>query len=336
MHVLLKILIYLLIVPVVVFILIFLSTSIFEKAFLYSGAVKYGVTFTPNYATYLKLDWQKTYLQILDELKVKNLRLPSYWDVLQPEMDKYDFSETDFMLNEAVKREARVILVVGQRQPRWPECHIPKWARSITTEQRQQKTLEFVQNVVERYKNNRSVRAYQVENEPFVNWFGECEIADKDFLLKEVQLVKNLDKKKPIIITDSGEWGSWIDSISSSDILGVSVYRTAYNPNLGIYTNYPFTPAMYNLKASIIKRLTQDKRIIISELQTEPWLSGSDSSQNSPLKQNQLFSLESFKDHINFAQKTGFDEAYLWGVEWWYFMEKNGYPEYLDFAKTLF
>jgi len=325
-----------LIVPVVVFILILLLTSIFEKTYTFSGEVKYGVTFTPKYATYLKLDWQKTYLQILDELKVKNLRLPSYWDRLQPEMDQDDFSETDFMLNEAVKREARVMLVVGQRQPRWPECHIPKWARSLTSEQRQTKTLEFVQKVVDRYKDNKSVWAYQVENEPFVNWFGECEITDKDFLQKEVQLVKNLDKKKPVIITDSGEWGSWIDAISAGDILGISVYRTAYNPNLGIYTNYPFTPTMYNLKASIVKKLTQDKRVIISELQAEPWLSGNDSSPESPLKQNQLFSLENFKDNINFTQKTGFDESYLWGVEWWYFMEANGHPEYLQFAKTLF
>src|SRR3989344_9696516 len=75
--------------------------------------VNFGVTFSPRYAEYLNLDWQKTYLKILDQLKVKNLRLPSYWDSLEPEEGQYDFSQTDFMLSGAKKAGARVILVVG-------------------------------------------------------------------------------------------------------------------------------------------------------------------------------------------------------------------------------
>jgi hypothetical protein len=49
-----------------------------------------------------------------------------------------------------------------------------------------------------------------------------------------------------------------------------------------------------------------------------------------------IFSARDFKKYVNFAQKTGFDEVYLWGVEWWYFMKEKGYPEYLEYAKNLF
>lgn len=299
--------------------------------------VEFGVSFSPRHARYLKLDWQKTYLQVLNDLGVKNLRLASYWDILQPKEDKYDFSETDFMVTEAEKAGAKIILVLGARQPRWPECHIPKWARSLTIQQRQKKTLQFIKQVIEKYKTSSAIEFYQVENEPFAYWFGEdCDILDKEFLKKEIELVKIMDGNKPIIVTDSGEWGSWVESANFADILGISIYRNSYNPTLSLYVSYPFTPWMYSTKADIVKKLTQGKKVIISELQTEPWLSDKDTKENSILKHSQLFSLESFKANIDFARKTGFDQAYLWGVEWWYFMDKNGYPQYLDFAKSLF
>mgnify|MGYP001582535292 FL=1 len=79
-----------------------------------------------------------------------------------------------------------------------------------------------------------------------------------------------------------------------------------------------------------------NQKTIITELQTEPWLSQKDSSEGTPQKQAQIFSIKDFKDNIIYAKKTGFDEMYLWGVEWWYFMGAQGYPQYLDFARTLF
>lgn len=309
---------------------------IFEKTYP-KKQVKFGVSFSPGYARYLNLDWQKTYLQILDELKVKHLRLSGYWDIIEAEPQKYDFSETDFMLTEAEKRELRVILIVGARQPRWPECHYPNWASKLSVSQRQQKTLELIQKVVERYKDKKSIWAYQVENEPFAWWFGEnCDPPNSEFLQSEVALVKELDKKRPVIITDSGELGWWVDSINPADILGISVYRQSFNSPLNLYIPYPVSPGMYALKAGLIKRLYQNKKIIISELQTEPWLSDKDARENLPLRHNQLFSLANFKSNIEFAKKIGFDEAYLWGVEWWYFMDKMGYSEYLEYAKTIF
>ncbi|MDP3758400.1 MAG: beta-galactosidase, partial [Candidatus Daviesbacteria bacterium] len=78
-----------------------------------SQPVKFGVTFTPKYAQYLELDWQETYIQMLDNLHVRSLRLSSFWDILEPERGEYDFAETDYLLAEAGKRDAKVILVVG-------------------------------------------------------------------------------------------------------------------------------------------------------------------------------------------------------------------------------
>lgn len=308
-------------------VIIIAAQLIYNAFYNFQIPLRYGVSFSPRYARYLNLDWQKVYIQILDDLKVKNLRIPTYWTSMQPEIDKFDFQETDFMTSEAEKRGARVILVVGVRQPRWPECHVPNWAKNLSTKERQAKILQFVQKTVERYKANKSIWAYQVENEPFVGWFGEnCDPVDKNFFQQELNLVRKLDSK-PIVITDSGEWSLWTEAKKLSDILGISLYRKAYNSLFG-YINYPFPPVFYQLKSS-------NKKTIIAELQSEPWVQKA--VTDTPLEQQiKLFSLADFQSNINYAQKTGFDEAYFWGVEWWYWMAENGYPQYLDFAKPLF
>lgn len=304
-----------------------------------NSQINFGVTFSPKYARFLGLDFQKTYIQILDELKVRNLRLPSYWDNLEKEKGIYDFADTDFLLNEAEKRGARVLLVVGARQPRWPECHYPDWSKKLSVTQRQEKTLEFIQKVVERYRDNSAIWAYQVENEPFAWWFGEgCDKPDAKFLQQEVVLVKKLDPKKLIVITDSGESGFWVDSIANADILGSSIYRKSYNSLLKMYIPYPFPAGFYRLKAKIVTKLPnqQNKKVIVSELQSEPWLANITPEESTPKGQAKLFSLNDFKQNMEFVKEIGFEENYLWGVEWWYWMEKQGYPQYLDFAKTIF
>lgn len=325
-------------IGILIFFLVSLAVINFiEKQTLLKSGLKFGVTYSPRYARYLDLDWKKTYLQILDELEVRNLRLPTYWDILEKEEGIYDFSETDFLLSEAEKRGAKVILVVGARQPRWPECHVPSWAKIISLDERQQKTLELIDQVVKRYKDNKSIWAYQVENEPFAFWFGEsCDRADRKFLQTEVDLVKKLDNDKKIVITDSGEIGFWLDSITFGDILGSSVYRKSYNSLINSYLSYPYPALMYSMKASLAKKLNPGKQVINSELQAEVWLSGKDLSERLPKRQAEVFSQADFKSNVEFAKKIGFEENYLWGVEWWYFMEKMGYPQYLEYAKTLF
>lgn len=318
-----------------ILLIIVLGSAVFEATYAFPSQIKYGVTFSPRYASFLKLDWEKIYIRMLDGLGVRNLRVPGYWDVVEKDQGKYDFSEVDFMLDEARQRGAKVILVLGEKQPRWPECQIPVWAKNLKLDDRRQKSLEFIRKVTERYKNNPAIWAWQVENEPFLPFFGEnCDPGDEKFLRAEIDLVKSLSNKT-IIVSDSGELGTWFVPMQTSDVFGTTLYRTVYNPVMG-YFSYPILPYLYNIKSQIVKIFApHNQKTIIVELQAEPWLAGGDSAQNlnDQLKQ---FSLERMKSYLDYARKTGFDEMYLWGVEWWYFMAAHGYPEYLDYAETLF
>jgi len=40
-------------------------------------------------------------------------------------------------------------------------------------------------------------------------------------------------------------------------------------------------------------------------------------------EQSKSMDLEKFKEMIKYTEQTGFDEAYLWGAEWWYWLKEK-------------
>ncbi len=318
-------------------VVVFLGDIFFKNLYPFPQNVKVGVAFSQKYAKYLNEDWKKIYTRMLDDLKIKNLRLPTYWDSTEPFDGKYNFTDTDFMIDEARKRGAKIMLTLGERQFRYPECYIRGWARKLSLEQRRQKLLESITALVERYKTNDTISSWEVENEPLLASFGSgCDTTDRDFLKKEVELVRSLDKR-PIVMTDSGELGLWVTSMRLSDIFGTTVYRKVYDKSIGFF-NYPYLPYMYNLKSFLVRSIfaRNNQKTILVELQAEPWFTDQRTASSDTKDQANWFSLKDFQDNMNFGRETGFDEVYLWGVEWWYFMADKGDNSYLNYAKTLF
>jgi len=300
------------------------------------GDVALGVTFSIPYAEGLGLDWKQAYLATLDDLGVRKLRIPIYWNRAEKDPDSYDFSETDWMLDEAAKRGAEVILVVGQREPRWPECHIPEWVKQEGNDAyREARLTDFVGTAVARYRDRKEVTVWQVENEPFVTFFGECPPLSWDFFDHEIAYVKALDPSRPILITDSGEFSTWTASSSRGDIFGTTMYRKVYNPSQG-YVTYPIGPNYYRFKAALIGLFMGKNRFIVAELQAEPWTDGW-LVNSSVEEQYKTMNPEMLSQYVDYARRVGFSEAYLWGAEWWYWLkETKGDPAVWDKAKELF
>lgn len=320
------------------FILIFL---LLVFLFLFVGKpseaekITWGVNFSHKHAQLLGLDWKETYSALIDELGVRNIKLATYWDLIEKEKGNYDFKDLDWQIKKAGERGVKLLLVIGMKAPRWPECHLPDWAKGLDKEKQQEKILALIEKIVLRYRDSQAIAMWQVENEPFFP-FGECLWVDKDFLKKEIELVKSLDvDNRPVVISDSGEGSFWIQAAKLGDIVGTTMYKKVWFHQLGIYISYPFPPTFYARKAEIIKSLF-GKKVINVELQAEPW--GPELLYKSPLsEQEKTMNLERFKDNINFAKRTGLDEFYLWGAEWWYWMkEKQGQPGIWNEAKTLF
>ena len=59
---------------------------------------------------------------------------------------------------------------------------------------------------------------------------------------------------------------------------------------------------------------------------------------DSPLEeQKKTMNLEQFRYNVDFAERTGLDEFYFWGGEWWYWMKnRQGQPQIWQEAKKLF
>ncbi len=297
--------------------------------------IVWGADFSQKHAKYLGLDWKKVYLAILDDLKVKNLKISAYWDLIESEEGKYNFEDLDWQMKEAKNREAKIILVMGLKVPRWPECHIPDWARGLSKKEQQARISRLMEETVLRYKDLTAISVWQIENEPFFP-FGKCPWSDKAFLKKEIELVRSLDDNhRKILISDSGEGSFWINSAKLGDIVGTTMYKKAWFSQLGFYIRYPFPPVFYGRKAEIIKKLF-GKKVICVELQAEPWCPTL--LYDCPMEEQQkTMNLERFQKNIEFAKKTGLDEFYLWGAEWWYWMkEKQNKPEIWNEAKKIF
>jgi len=293
----------------------------------------WGVTFSKKYAQELGLDWREAYIATIDDLGVKNIRLPVYWDDIEPQPGLFDFSEYEWMLKEGEARDVKFIVNIGRRLPRWPECHQPAWTGVLPEAHVDARHLVAAQTAFEFFREFDSIQYWQLENEYFFPWFGLCPEANPDLLQQEISYVRERDSR-PIILTDSGELNSWRKAARYSDILGVTMYRVVWSNYFG-YTRYPWPAALYRVKAAFADK--DHSRMIVAELQAEPWPSHFQSvTAITPNEAAKSFSLRQFETNAEIARRTGFRQAYFWGVEWWYWMLKQGDSSMWEKAREIF
>jgi len=293
-----------------------------------------GVTFSNRYAEDIGLDWKEAFTATLDDLGVRKIRIPVYWDRVEKNEGTYDFSEVDWQLQEAGKRNAEIILTVGQKVPRWPECFVPEWTKDNDAK-RKEKLLDFVGATIEQYKNNPAVKYWQVENEPFLT-FGICPKLDVTLLDKEIALVREKDPSRKIIVTDSGELSIWYQAAKRADIFGTTMYLDVCSNKIGDCFTYPIGPNFFKIKQWVIRTFANQNNAIVIELQGEPWLQGW--TIHKPIEE-QLAAMdgERLKENVVFAENSGFSEIYIWGVEWWYWMKvQANHPEIWQTAQGMF
>ena len=297
----------------------------------------WGVNFSHRQAEALGLDWQETFLALADDLGAQYWRIPVYWDELEKTKDEYDFTKWDWQIAELEKRDAKAILAIGVKLPRWPECHLPDWAKDANQATREQQLFQYLREVVARYRNSKAVLMWQVENEPFLWPFGECSKPDGNLLDLEIKLVRELDPTRKLMITDSGEWSIWLPAGKRADIFGSTLYRIIHDPRIGFLEYTFFTPTFHARKTAFLHMFYPELEVQVIELQAEPWVLVLPLSAASFAEQNRTLSPQQFDKNIQFALDIGWDTYYLWGAEWWYWLKSTqDMPEIWNKAQKLF
>lgn len=289
--------------------------------------IEYGMSFNTFYAEELGLNPRDVYDAFLDELQVKKLRLAAHWTMVEPIRNQYDFRELDYQLQRAQEENVEVIFAVGRRLPRWPECHVPAWADALSWDEQKEEIRKYLKVVVNRYKDNSAIIYWQVENEPYLAAFAyeHCGDLDEAFLEEEIALVKSLDPMRPVLVTDSGNIGTWFGAYKNGDVFGTSMYIHLWTPELGQFRTI-VPPWFYRAKENVMALLYGKKDTLLIELSAEPWLIAPLTEVDVEIQYSRM-DIEKFEDIIEYAKHSRYDTQYLWGGEWWYWLKEKGHME---------
>lgn len=291
-----------------------------------------GVSFSQVQAERFGSNWRDNYNALLTDLGFKHIRVAAYWDRIEPESGKFDWTETDYMVEQARKNGAKLTIVIGQKSIRVPECYYPKWLDRNDPEQVKSEVNKMLAAVVQRYENETAVEAWQLENEFLLRDFGNCpaQNLNNQALSNELETVKKIDNSRPIVITQSNQFG-WPALGPVGDVFGLSMYRWVWSP-LGYY-RYPQT-GLYNwFKAATISFYTGNS-IKIHELQAEPWDRTGNENLSYELAE-QTMNPRQLAENIEYARQSQVKRIDLWGSEWWYAVKNQGHPEMWEAVRDL-
>lgn len=283
----------------------------------------WGINFSSSHARDLGFEPDELFIEMLDELGVGHVRIPVYWDEVEPQQGQFEFTEMDELLDIAHSRDVKIILAIGRKLPRWPECHEPSWWDSLDGVKQTEAVLQKIRTTVSHFSPRENIIAWQLENEPFFEYGADCPTTERQLYKDQIAIIRELDSR-PIIGTDSGEKGAWLPTAwTGVDILGSTMYREVYLDKKQEYTTYPLPAWTYRVKAGWVRIFSGANHAIGVELQAEPWFAGVGPVQTEKAEHQRLMNPDILRENIEYARNSGFEQHYFWGAEWWYWMAKT-------------
>jgi hypothetical protein len=334
------------------------------KAHGVTGPVQVGISFNPHRAASMGLDYQKAFTR-LEALHFRVIRLSAYWD----QIDQEGYDQLDWLMNEAQRTGQPVALAVGMKGLGWPEFYIPPSAMpaagllqgqdAASDASLRDATLAFVNETVRRYRDNSTLIAWQVENEPFNRAGPQRLWIDAGFLREEISSVRQLDgHHRPLIVNAFSHFNLILDQASArqgfdlrqflgfeadsaerdglsllgkGDVLGLDVYTAIGYRFLG-HDNVSRADGDWPDRLAKVRDLVrrQGKQAWITEAQAEPWETGANSDADpkstSPQAIRSLF--------VN-LKDAGFSTVLFWGSEYWLWQADRGDTRWIDTIKAI-
>src|SRR3989344_7193040 len=164
----------------------------------------YGISYSFEQAGWYGLDPRKDYVRMLEEFKFDWVRLPFFWNQMVNRDGSFNknFDDLKFAIDEAQKRNIKVIVAIGAKTPYFPEYHWPdeieskvKFGEVIGADHEvADDILAIDEKVVQELSAFDNIIYWQVENEPLVGNVNKWKI-DPSLVSKEVDVVRESDTK---------------------------------------------------------------------------------------------------------------------------------------------
>ena len=120
-----------------------------------------GTSFARWRAEALGLDYRAAFERIC-AMGFGLVRLSASWR----EIAQFGYGHLDWLLGEAERSRQPVLLTVGMKALGWPEFYLPG-DRHPADLAVQREAVAHVRDVARRYRDNPTLTAWQIENEPF-------------------------------------------------------------------------------------------------------------------------------------------------------------------------
>lgn len=280
---------------------------------------------------------------LLNATKPDLVRLPVYWELVEPAADSLDFSSVDELLavvedhNQVAARPTRVVLTVGARNFLYPELHAPQWAGPreqpyLNDAQSGSAYRAYFDGTIIRYRSSPLLYAWQVENEPFDYVVNDLTGADQitpEQVAWEIARAHELDQAHEVATTTFDAWNASLDMLQvyappALAALGIS---TSGHPSqalaaadalgLDLYVDAPSTPVRFTsmeLRASWKQQAidfwagqarAQGKDLWLAEMEAQPWR-----------KTSSFTTADLLTTALDYRQEP-LQVVLLWGVDTW-------------------
>lgn len=296
------------------------------------------------------------------------IRLAALWNRMEPALNVFDPASLDWQVEAAERAGKQVIVAVGAvKNFGYPEFFIPRHHLSAPLPEGKliseashpallEAAVEFVAQVVDRYRGRESVMAWQVEHEG-VDPLGvehSWRLAT-GFVRREIAEVRRFDLQRPVLLNgflpmsspvaaqqswqtrDQGDSLSVAEEVA--DIIGVDFYPCHALGAAGGWTAYMDSrePAWPRRAKRLFK---EGRRVMITEGQAEPW----EAVTTPPNPAGRAMAscppervIENYNRCVVQARESGRPlESYLfWGAEYWLLRQQAGDESYLGAVERI-
>jgi hypothetical protein len=324
-----------------------------------------GISFRPLQADAFGLDGRGT-LQALLAYPFQIIRLGAYWNRIEPEPGAFRAAELDWQIEAAEKAGKQIILCIGPLKTfGYPEFFAPAHQlKNSFPEHRLIKpsaypslldaATEFLSRLVERYKQRKSIVAWQLEHEA-VDPLGveHSWRLDFAFVQREVDALRKADSTRLLVMNGFlptsllvrlTQWWQTRDQGDSlavaqrlADMIGIDYYPrhalAAFGRN-SLYLDGSQSRWQQQRRRQLLALANaHGKQLLITEGQAEPWEAVT--TPPNPLDQGMYSCLpEQVINNYNIWMREAWQEsslyAYLfWGAEYWMLRKQGSDASYL-------